>query len=203
MKSSGRVSDKWLEEASRSVEPIYAQGFFYVSMDYISYYLVFDYYDPMEYYSVVQSNEELFDKEVSKLWANMQSFLDEEKVYVNNVRVRPKVSMIDIGFRSGKKRPYIVFLIRFKVPIKIGVNEYYNEYEPEVPEYDYVAYWVFPPGSKILNVDIGGGEEWSIVSNNILAIYGKKGVKTGGYERIIFEIDKSVGQGVEENEEED
>lgn len=194
------TSPKFLEEAGKHVEPVYAQGFFYVSLNYISYYLVFDYHDPYGYYDTVLRNEKLFNEEVAKLWANMQSFLDEEQVIVNNVRVRPRVSMIDIGFRGSRRRPYIVFCIRFKAPIKIGVNVYENKYEAEVVEYDYVAYWVFPPGSRIIKVDMGSGdEEWDIIGKNILAIYGYRGKRTGGYEYIEFEI-KEISEALEEVE---
>ncbi|MEM1645950.1 MAG: hypothetical protein QXL96_08830 [Ignisphaera sp.] len=195
------TSPRFLEEASKHVEPVYAQGFFYVSLGYISYYLVFDYNDPYGYYETVLRDEKLFNDEVSKLWANMQSFLDDEQVVVNNVKVKPRIVMIDIGFRGSKRRPTIVFCIRFKAPIKIGLNIYENRYEPEVVEYDYVAYWVFPPSSRILKVDMGsGGEEWDIVSKNILVIYGYKGRKTGGYEYIEFEIKDKYGFNKEEGD---
>lgn len=192
------VSQRYLDEAGKQVEPLYAQGFFYVSMEYISYYLVFDYDDPYGYYDIIVRDRKLFEEEVSKLWANMQSFLDEERVTINGVRVFPKVVMIDIGFRGSKKRPFITFCIRFRTPIRLGVNIYENRYKPEVAEYDYVAYWVFPPKSRILKVDMGSGDEvWDIVGNNIVAIYGFKGRKTGGYEYIEFEI-KDRSEGVEE-----
>ncbi|RLG77750.1 MAG: hypothetical protein DRO12_01340 [Thermoprotei archaeon] len=182
------VSSRFLEEASREVRPVYAQGHFFVGLGYIAYYLVFDYHDPLGYYEAVLSNPKLFNDEVTKLSYNMQKFLDEEKVVVNNVRVRPLVSMIDIGFRGSKRRPYIVFVIRFRAPIRPGMNVYENWYSAEVPEYDYVAYWVFPPGSKVREVVVG--EEHDIVGGNIVAIYGRKGVKTTGYEKIVFEIPK-------------
>lgn len=192
------ASPRFLEEASKRVEPVYAQGFFYVSLGYISYYLVFDYSDPYGYYEAVLRDEKLFNNEVSKLLANMQTFLDGEQVVVNNVRVRPRVAMIDVVFRGSKRRPSIVFCIRFKAPVRIGLNVYENRYGSEVVEYDYVAYWVFPPGSRILRVDMGsGGEEWDIVGKNILAIYGYKGRKTGGYEYIEFEIKEKPAPGEE------
>jgi len=195
------ASPRFLEEASKNVVPLYAQGFFYVSLGFISYYLVFDYSDPYGYYDTVLRDERLFNEEVSRLWANMQGFLDEEHVAVNGVRVSPRVVMIDIGFRGSRKRPYIVFCIRFRAPVKLGVNVYENRYSPEVVDYDYVAYWVFPPGSRILKVDMGsGGEEWDVVGKNILAIYGFRGRKTGGYEYIEFEIRGVPGAG-EEGEE--
>lgn len=193
------ASPKFLEEASRQVRPTYAHGLFFVSIDYIAYYLVFHYHDPLEYYSIVVKNEKLFNDEIARLWTNMQGFLDQEKVMVNGVRVYPRVVMIDLGFAESRKRPYIVFAVRFRAPIRIGRNIYENFYESEVPEYNYVVYWVFPPGSKILEVNMGsGGEEWDVVKGNILAIYGYKGKRTGGYEKILFEISKT---GIEEEEE--
>ncbi len=180
---------KFLEEASKSVRPIYAQGFFFVSYNYIAYYIVYDYDDPLNYYHTIVQNEKLFNEEISKIWANMQHFLDLEIVKINNVRVNPHIVMIDIGFRRSKRRPFIVFAIRFNVPIKKGRNIYENQYEPEIAEYDYVAYWIFPPGSNIIKVDMGKGEEsWDIIGKNILAIYGFKGKRTGGYEYIEFEL---------------
>ncbi len=189
------ASPRFLEEASRQVEPIYAQGFFFVGIGYIAYYLVFDYHDPLGYYDAVLRDEKLFEQEIGKLWANMQSFLDEEEVVVNGVRVRPRVVLIDIGFRGSRKRPFIIFGIRFRAPIKPGLNVYENRYEPEVAEYDYVAYWIFPPGTRVLEVDMGrGGEDWDVVGKNIVAIYGRKGRRTGGYEKIVFELPHEVAE---------
>lgn len=196
------VSTKFLEEASKQIEPMYGQGLFFVGWNYIAYYLVFDYHDPLGYYDTILRNERLFNEEVNKLWVNMQSFLDEEEVVINGVRVRPRVVMIDIGFRGSKRRPYIVFAIRFRAPIKLGRNVYENRYESEIAEYDYVAYWIFPPGSKVLEVNMGqGDEEWDIVGKNIVVIYGYRGKRTGGYERIVFEMPERLV--VEEKESEE
>ena len=193
------ASPRFIEEACKHVEPIYAQGFFFVSLGYISYYLVFDYSDPYGYYDAVLRDRNAFNDEIGRLWANMQLFLDEEQVVVNGVRVFPKVVMIDIGFRGSRRRPYIAFCIRFKAPVRTGVNVYENRYEPEVAEYDYVAYWVFPPGSEILKVNIGqGDEEWDVVGKNVLAIYGFKGKRTGGYEYTEFLIRERVAGEEEE-----
>ncbi|RLG87802.1 MAG: hypothetical protein DRO15_04240 [Thermoprotei archaeon] len=180
-----------VERMSREVKPVHAQAFFTVAPGFILYYLIFDYYDPLGYYEFVIRNENLFNKEIMKLSINMQSFLDNEKVIVNGVRVRPRVDMIDMGFRGSKHRPYITFLIRFSAPIRIGKNTYENKYEPEIAQYDYVAYWSFPPKSKILEVIVG--ENYDILHGNLLVLYGKKGVKTLGYEKIVFEIPKSYG----------
>ncbi|MCS7110811.1 MAG: hypothetical protein N3D82_04635 [Ignisphaera sp.] len=187
------ASPKFLEEASKQVRPTYAYGLFFVSLNYIAYYLVFHYYDPLEYYSTIAKDEKLFNDEIARLWANMQGFLDRERIIVNNIRVRPRVVMIDLGFTESKRRPYIVFTIRFRASVKMGRNIYENFYDSEVAEYDYAVYWVFPPGSRIIEVDMGSGnEEWDVVGGNVLAIYGYKGRRTGGYEKIVFEVSKAA-----------
>ncbi|WP_228546746.1 hypothetical protein [Hyperthermus butylicus] len=182
-------SEDFLREASEAVQPIHGQGFFYVGYGYIAYYIVFDYNDPLGYYEAVLRNPKLYEEETLKLYYGMQELVDQEEVKVNGERVRPKVAMVDIGFRGRSSRVYIVFALRFRAPIRPGVNVYENRYEPEPIEYDYEAYWVFPPGSRILEVDMGtGSEDWEIVDDNVLAIYGKRGGRTGGYEKIVFRM---------------
>lgn len=183
------ASDAFLREASEAVEPVHGQGFFYVGYGYVAYYLVFDYLDPLGYYDAVLRNPRLYEEEVLRLYYGMQELVDQERVVVNGERVRPRVAMVDIGFRGRKNRVFIVFALRFTAPIRPGVNVYENHYEPEEIEYSYEAYWIFPPGSRILEVDMGTGtEDWEIVGKNTLAIYGHRGGRTGGYEKIVFRM---------------
>lgn len=187
--SSRLVREDWLREASEAVAPVHGQGFFYVGLGYIAYYLVFDYVDPMGYYEAVLGDERLFEEEVNRLFYGMQELVDQEEVVVNGERVRPKVVIVDIGFRGRRDRVFIVFALRFRAPLRPGRNVYENRYEPEAIEYNYEAYWVFPPGSRILEVDMGpGSEDWDVVGGNVLAIYGRRGGRTGGYERIVFTL---------------
>ena len=62
--------------------------------------------------------------------------------------------------------------------LKRGLNVYENEYPPEIIEYDYVAYWHFPPNCKIKEVEMK--EEYEIVNDRILVIYGNKGKYISG-----------------------
>lgn len=168
---------------------MHGQGFFYVGYRYIAYYLVFDYIDPLGYYDAVLRDERLYEEETTKLYYNMQELVDQEEVVVNGERVRPRVEMVDIGFRGSRSRVFIVFALRFRAPLRRGRNVYENRYEPEEIEYSYEAYWVFPPGSRVLSVDMGpGSEDWDIVGESTLAIYGRRGGRTGGYERIEFQL---------------
>ena len=50
-----------------------------------------------------------------------------------------------------------------------------------------------PSSSRILEVDMGtGNEDWEVVGRNILAIYGRRGGVTGGYEKIVFSIGEEL-----------
>ncbi len=183
------VREEFLEEASEAVQPVHGQGFFYVGYGYIAYYIVFDYIDPLGYYDTVLRDDRLFEEEVSRLYYGMQELVDKEEVVVNGERVRPKVAMVDIGFRGRRDRVFIVFALRFNAPTRPGRNVYENRYDRERIEYNYEAYWIFPPGSRILEVDMGtGSEDWDIVGGSVLAIYGRRGGETGGYERIVFTL---------------
>ncbi|BEP17761.1 hypothetical protein PYJP_11130 [Pyrofollis japonicus] len=183
------MREEFLREASEAVTPVHGQGFFYVGYGYIAYYIVFDYVDPLGYYDAVLRDEKLFEEETAKLAYNMQELVDREEVMVNGERVRPRVVLVDIGFRGKKSQVFVVFGLRFRAPIRSGRNVYENRYEAEPIEYNYEAYWVFPPGSRIIEVDMGpGSEDWDIVDNNVVAIYGRRGGRTGGYEKIVFEL---------------
>ncbi len=173
-----------LEVASKMVKPIYASAVFKVSRSSIIYMLVFDYIDPAGYYKRVVSSEDLEREELEKLANNMQRFLDEEDTMINGSPTRPEVMHVDIGFRGDQGRPFVSFIIYIDAEIRRGVNVYENRYEPDVFEYDYTAYWVFPKYSKILEVIMGGN---IAIANNIIVIRGSKGDIASGYEKIRFE----------------
>ncbi|HWQ17385.1 MAG TPA: hypothetical protein VNL13_06105 [Sulfolobales archaeon] len=174
-----------LEIASKMVKPIYAAAMFNVSRSGITYTLTFDYIDPMGYYREILGNEDLKREEIERLASNMQEYLDEEETTINGLPVRPEVIFTDIGFRGDLNRPFIVFLILIDAEVRRGVNVYENRYEPDIFEYDYSAYWVFPRSSRIIEVIIGG--EVTII-DSIIIIRGSRGDTAPGYERIKFEI---------------
>ena len=178
--------NSFLKRAEKEVKPIYAQAFFYVSKEEVTYYLVFDYFDKYRYYEKVVLNKKLYDEDMHKLYWNMQRFLDLEKIKVNDKICKPEVISLDIGFREKMENPYIMFLISFKIETKKGMNVYENEYESEYVEYDYRAYWCFPSNSKIVSVEMK--ETYEIVGDRFLVIYGKKGRYSSGYEKIVFNL---------------
>lgn len=174
--------------SSEEIIPIYAQGFFTVSRkgDF-NQIIVFDYHDPIRYYYKILESEEGYNEEMARLETNMQYYLDREEVLINGRQVRPKVRLVDIGFRGDPEHPSVTFLIYFRGRLKRGNNIFENYYEETVLEYDYDVYWIFPPRSKIINVEVQTDYE-VLGRGNILAIWGRKNNRIKGFEKITFKI---------------
>jgi hypothetical protein len=168
------------------VVPVYAHAFFSVSQDgEFHQLLTYDYYDPDEYYLNLESNPEEYEKEIEKLWLNMQGFLEEETNKVNDGTVYPKVVYTDIQFRGSENMPFILWVISFKGEFKKGENVYVTVTEEEVLEYDCDAIWTFPEDCEILSVTTPMDYE---IMNNILLLWARKGDRIGGHEEIRFRL---------------
>ncbi len=175
-------------ESKPKVEPIHAQGFFIVSRrGDINQIIIYDYYDPEYYYLKLLHRPMDYVEEMNRLAANMQYYLDEEEVLINGEKVRPIVKSVSIEHRGFAEIAYITFIIYFKGKFRKGVNTYENKYEAEVAEYDYEVYWIFPPRSKIVEVEVAA--EYEVLGDgNILLFWVRKGDKLSGYEKIAFTI---------------
>ncbi|RLF14012.1 MAG: hypothetical protein DRJ66_06800 [Thermoprotei archaeon] len=172
---------------SESVRPIHAQEYFTVSTDgEVTQIITFYYHDPEGYYREL-AEEGRIGKELDKMVINMQSFLDEERIYINERRVRPEVVGADLSFLGSPEIVSAIFIIKFKGTIQKGINVYEDHYEPEITEYGYEIYWVFPLGWKILDVEMAGDHE-IIGDGNILVVWAEEGTNTGGHERIMFYV---------------
>ena len=174
-----------LEIASRHVKPVFGYSFFNMSHTEFSYYIVFEYEDPMKYYLAVMNNRDLYEEELDKLYNNMQDILDQEITKINNEVIRPRVVLVDIGFKESYDKPYILFRVASDIRLRPGRNIYENIYEAAVAEYNYVSYWSFPRGAVIEDVEMDGTWE---KEDNSLIIYVRKGLRIRGYERIVFRI---------------
>jgi hypothetical protein len=165
---------------------VFAHAFFSVSsVGEFHQLLTYDYYDPEEYYLNLESKPEEYDKEIEKLWLNMQGFLEEETNKVNGKTVYPKVIYTDIQFRGSENMPFIIWVISFKGEFKKGENVYVTLTKEEVLEYDCDALWAFPEDCEILSVTTPMDYE---IMDNILLLWARKGDKIGGHEEIRFKI---------------
>ncbi|NVM54852.1 MAG: hypothetical protein HWN66_14205 [Candidatus Helarchaeota archaeon] len=165
--------------------PTHASSFFSISRDGEFHQLLqYDYYDPDEYYSRLERDD--FLEEIRKLWLNMQNYLEEETNKVNGVMVYPKVEFCDIQFRGRPQNPFIIWTITFKGDFQIGLNKYETKTDEEELEYDCYVIWQFPEKTKkILKVDT---KLYYDIFGNRIVLWGEKGMKIGGFERIHFEL---------------
>jgi hypothetical protein len=176
-----------VSDISDEIEPIHAHGFFWVSREgIVNQTIVFDYYDNKGYYSSLLHKPDEYEQEMTKLFYSMQNFLDQEKILMNNIKCKPRLLTVSLDHRGLESLPCITFFMTFKGQIKAGLNTYEDFCEKSVVEYDYEAYWVFPKGTKILEVE--SSIEFEIVTKNILIMRARKGDGYSGYERIVFNV---------------
>lgn len=147
--------------------------------------MVFEYVDRDEYYFELSKHRDLMTRELEEVRENMQRFLDDEIVRVNGIRVRPVVKYVELGFRGSRIRPFLLFVITFDAPIKLGENLYEDFYEESVAEYDYEFMWFLPTSSSVISYEFRGGET-ELVDENIIRVRVSRGAKVGNYEWIRF-----------------
>ncbi|MEM0198857.1 MAG: hypothetical protein QXX72_01055 [Desulfurococcaceae archaeon] len=171
-----------------SLKPVYGLGLFFVrDTGLVEQVVIFDYYDELEEYKSIVKDPEKLENEKSMLATNMQHFLDQEDVRLNNEPTYPKVVDVEIGFRGDYKHPYIAFFIVFQGVLRKGLNVYEDRYEPETTEYDYRVYWFFPSRARVIRADLD--VPYSLLNRGrILSFCVKTGTFLRGYERIEFEL---------------
>jgi hypothetical protein len=171
---------------SREPEPLYAQGFFIMhETGLVDQILVFDYIDKDKYYWNLFRDRSRLEREKKMLMDNMQYFLDQEKVYINDKEAPPQVINIELGFRGKPILPYIVFNIVFSGELRRGVNRYVDIYGEEEAEYDYTVQWLFPEGATVIEAKLG--VDYTVeASGRQLVFHVKKGMRIGGREEIVF-----------------
>ncbi|ARM74618.1 hypothetical protein [Acidianus manzaensis] len=163
------------------VEPIYARGFFNMDIRGEVYeFVTFYYYDNENYY--ISLEKEKLKDEIYKLKANMQYYLNKEKIFINSTRVSSKVLNVKIRLLSTNY-PIIDFFIKFKGRLRKGLNSYVDVYEKEVSEYPYDFVWILP--GKIVKVKIHGKVK---VKNNMMNVSINAGEEVGGKEEIVFNV---------------
>lgn len=117
----------------------------------------------------------------------MQRFLDQERVLINGKQTYPKVVAVDVGFKGDPSRPYIRFFILFLGELRKGLNIYEDYYEPEVAEYDYDVYWIYPLRARVVKAELGVPYRL-LHDGRVLSFSVSKGTRVGGYERVEFEL---------------
>ncbi|MFX1578572.1 MAG: hypothetical protein ACFFBJ_02925 [Promethearchaeota archaeon] len=168
------------------VEPVHADSFFSVGRTgEIHERLCYEYIDPERYYSRVIRDENLLKKEVEKLAANMQYFLDLERVEINGERVKSRVDYCDIFLKGPTEVVSVVYLIDFAGRFHEGGNKIETWLEEEEAPYDFEIIWRFPIGTNIKEIETALDFE---IYGDLVTLWALEGDEVGGYERMEFEI---------------
>lgn len=172
------------EFISDLVEPIHAESFFSVgATGEIHERLCYEYLDPEGYYKRVIRDQQMLANETEKLAANMQHFLDLERVEINGKRVRSKVIYCDIYLKGHSDVVAIVYLIDFTGRFVGGMNKIETWLEEETAPYDFEIIWRFPIGTKIAKIDTQLEYE---IYDDLVSLWAGEGEDVGGYEKMVF-----------------
>ncbi|MCF2137024.1 MAG: hypothetical protein K9W43_07225 [Candidatus Thorarchaeota archaeon] len=178
--------------ASELVTPVHASSFFSVSRTgEIHERLIYEYDDPAGYYPHVLADDSLYETEVSKLWDNMQYFLDKERVEINGQRVRSVVRHTDIIPKGTTSVIGVIFVIDFVGNLLTGRNKIETWLEEEEAPYDFDIIWRFPIGTTIVEIESLLDYE---ISEDIVVLWAVEGQQVGGYERMVFDIKMSTDE---------
>ncbi|NHI84361.1 MAG: hypothetical protein EAX81_08685 [Candidatus Thorarchaeota archaeon] len=171
---------------SDMIEPVHADSFFSVSRTgEIHERLSYEYLDPEGYYRRVIADDDLLRLEVEKLATNMQCFLDTERVEINGIPVRSKVSYTDIFLKGSTDVISVVYLIDFGTEFQQKKNKIETWLEEEVAPYDFEIMWRFPKTTKLVEIDTLLEYE---IYDDIITLWAFEGDNVGGYERMVFDL---------------
>ncbi|MFW9794931.1 MAG: hypothetical protein ACFFEE_11540 [Candidatus Thorarchaeota archaeon] len=175
---------------SEFVEPVHADSFFSVSRNgEIHERLCYEYVDPEGYYRRVIRDQKLLKKEIEKLADNMQHFLDQERVEINEERVKSRVDYCDIFLKGASEVVSIIYLIDFAGRFSQGLNKIETWLEEETAPYDFEIIWRFPVGTRIEKVETTLDFE---IYEDIITLWAMEGDEVGGYERMEFEFSDTI-----------
>lgn len=169
-----------------NVQPVHATCYFTVSKNgEFNQILIYDYYDPKEYYAELLHKPRALKNDLLSVTLNMQKFLNEETVKINGEVAKPKVINTQLIHRGFRDSPSITFTIWFRGKLNRGINIFENLSSEEEAPYDFETTWIFPSRARVLETLLKG---YVNTCKNIVIINARKGETVGGYEKIVFRI---------------
>ncbi|MHA1682109.1 MAG: hypothetical protein ACTSUE_14315 [Promethearchaeota archaeon] len=177
---------------SQVLKPIYAQSIINVSRakDVIDFsqVLIYDYEDvsPAQVYHERIFNDHTFmERELKTIETKLQSFLDAEKNVVNGERVFPTIHHVSIDFKSDPKFFSYSWLIQWQGPVAPEELQVYEAIvDPATLEYNVKSMYIFPTGTKIVDIDSSLHYENDIP--HFIIYRGEKNQKVNELERITW-----------------
>ncbi len=125
-----------------------------------------------------------FNEELNLAWNNMQTFLNEEENFINQIEASQHVKHCNIYFRDAE-HPFIQWLIEFEGPLKKGDNVYFNVIPPETLTYPIYSIYSFQPPLQV--AEVVSSMKFNLnKSQGIIEYYGETGDELEGEEEITF-----------------
>jgi hypothetical protein len=169
-----------------TVQPLFASSVFSVSPNLEVYQVInYDYRDSDRVYEKILDDEEALQIELEKIHSNMAEFLAAEKVYINGSRVEQKIIHVDIGLRGTPEIAYFQWVIQFQGSALAEENVLASDVEEETAEYDIEVLYLFPPRTRILDVETPMMFE---IRGPLLFVWAQKGDIVGGHEAVRFQF---------------
>ncbi|MHA2060504.1 MAG: hypothetical protein ACW976_06980 [Candidatus Ranarchaeia archaeon] len=172
---------------SKEPVPLHANSVYNLALgDNVIQTLYFDYYDPDGFYDTLSHDPKTHKVEITKLWSNLQYYLDRETVRVNGQETPQKIVHVNYDHHGLRNMPYVYWVIRWLgSKIQQGKNIIESIAEQEVAKYDFEIVWVFPENTQVTDVQTKLQYE---ILDGILSLWGRKGDTVGGKEIFSFEI---------------
>ncbi|MFX0208052.1 MAG: hypothetical protein ACFFDT_18850 [Candidatus Hodarchaeota archaeon] len=168
-------------------KPIGAYSEFRVGSEQIHQTLEFHYWDPSQIYLRLQKTDSL-DGELVFIKQNLQDFIDEDKLFVNQVEVPMFVETVSLSFKENNPQlPILTFLI-----VSGSYQLIFNEKnclildaEQEIATYKCQAIWNLPGSVQ----HVVSSSPFKIDEHQVI-FTSHKGQKVGGREEIYFIVEK-------------
>jgi hypothetical protein len=184
---------KYKSESLMSEEqPIFAESFFQIRPRRILQTLLFYYHDPARNYFYLKETGAM-KGEIEVINRNLQAFIDEDTLWINNRKTRMLISQILLEFRTNRPNfPYLNFKIESEPFIFMNgkINEIHLYAKPEDLVYPAISCWQTTIGC-IDTVRSSSFHQLSIDKTRV-TFYMSKGDIIGGDERIFIDLTSKI-----------
>lgn len=173
--------------------PIFGESFFQIRPRDILQTLLFYYHDPAKNYFYLKETGALAG-ELEVIHQNLQTFIDEDTLWVNKHKIRMIISQTFLIFRVNQPTlPFLHFKIRSE-PFILStgkINEIHLYAKPEELPYPAISCWQTTVG-RINSVTSTSFHQLSDDKSR-LTFYMSKGDIIGGDERIFIDLTSKTG----------
>lgn len=168
-------------------KPIFAEAYFQITSHQIIHSLYFYYYDPSKVYFHLM-NTGAIKGELEEIQKNLQHFIDEDDLFINQKKVRMIIRKTMLGFKEKKPEyPFLIFEIASQV-IELHedkLNEIHLYAKPEILPYSAISCW--ETKGEITSVESNSFYILSHDKRN-LVFYLSKGEIIGGDEHLMIRM---------------